>query len=193
MVRPGVGRLSRRPYFLLIEDFKVRYFAFILVFFLALGPVYAQPLALENTTGASETVGQALEAEQHTRFLKFLKDASLEDFLTRTQITLLVPDEAFFESLSDEDYQLLTSDPEVAREALNFHCLQGEFLAKQLAEGGVVMTLSGEEAVVENDEEFGLLVNGLQILRSDMVGPGFVIHVVDNFVIGSDSGDDMTE
>lgn len=139
--------------------------------------------AAQEAPDPERTLRQALEEEGHTRFLKLLEDAQLQDYLDKTGITLLVPDPEWFESLSDEEYGNLVSNREAVREALHAHTLDGLYSERDLTTDAKVKSLSGEAVAIEVDEEVGLVVNGLIVLRGDIVGQGFVLHVVDDFFV----------
>ena len=115
--------------------------------------------------------------------MKLLEDAQLADYLSKTNITLLVPDEEWFESLPEEKYRELVLNREALREALHAHTLNGVLTETDLAAGTATSTLNQEAVTAEVDEEMGLIVNGLVVLRGDLLGTGFAVHVVDDFFV----------
>ena len=65
----------------------------------------------------------------------------------------------------------------------DFNRLDGLYSERDLTTDAKVKSLSGEAVAIEVDEEVGLVVNGLIVLRGDIVGQGFVLHVVDDFFV----------
>lgn len=140
-------------------------------------------LAAEDASPSERSLRQLLEDEGHQRFLKLLEDAQLDDYLSKTNITLLVPDEDWFESLPEDKYRQLVINREALREALHAHTLNGILTETDLSAGIATTTLNQEAVTAEVDEEMGLIVNGLVVLRGDLMGTGFAIHVVDDFFV----------
>ncbi|MCA9780229.1 MAG: fasciclin domain-containing protein, partial [Candidatus Eremiobacteraeota bacterium] len=134
-------------------------------------------LAAEDVSSGERTLRQTLADEGHDRFLKLLEDAQLTDYLSKTNITLLIPDEEWFQDLSEDEYQNLVTNREAVRDALHAHTLNGVLTESDLKAGTSTTTLSQEAVTAEMDEEMGLIVNGLVVLRGDLLGPGFAIHV----------------
>lgn len=140
-------------------------------------------LAVDDATTSGRTLRQTLEDEGHQRFLKLLEDAQLSDYLRKTNITLLVPEEEWFESLPEDKYRELVLNREALREALHAHTLNGVLSETDLTTGTATTTLNQEAVTAEVDEEMGLIVNGLVVLRGDLLGTGFAVHVVDDFFV----------
>jgi fasciclin domain-containing protein len=140
-------------------------------------------MASEDAPVFDRTLRQTLSEEGHDRFLKLLEDTQLQDYLEKTNITLLVPEPEWFENISNEEYSSMILDREAVREALHAHTLNGLFRESDLSSEIRATTLSGETVNAEVDEEVGLVVNGLIVLRGDVIGQGFIIHVVDDFFI----------
>ena len=140
-------------------------------------------LAADDASTSDRNLRQVLEDEGHQRFLKLLEDAQLADYLSKTNITLLVPDEEWFESLPEEKYRELVLNREALREALHAHTLNGVLTETDLSSGTATTTLNQEAVTAEVDEEMGLIVNGLVVLRGDLLGTGFAVHVVDDFFV----------
>lgn len=157
----------------------------------------AQPsrtLAFDEEQTSDRTLQQTLELGHHVRFLKMLKDAGLESFLTQKNVTLLIPDESYFEEMEPSVYQEMIKDKAGLREALKAHALLGTVTEKQLAAGGSFTTQAGHSVESEMVEE-ELVVDGLTVLLSDVAGDGFLVHVVDDFLYttDSDTDDDMDD
>ena len=136
-------------------------------------------LAADDASTSDRNLRQVLEDEGH----QLLEDAQLADYLSKTNITLLVPDEEWFESLPEEKYRELVLNREALREALHAHTLNGVLTETDLAAGTATSTLNQEAVTAEVDEEMGLIVNGLVVLRGDLLGTGFAVHVVDDFFV----------
>ena len=140
-------------------------------------------LAADDTSTSDRNLRQILEDEGHLRFLKLLDDAQLADYLNKTNITLLIPEEAWFESLPEDKYRELVRNREALREALHAHTLIGVLTETDLSARTATTNLNQEAVTAEVDEEMGLIVNGLVVLRGDLLGTGFAVHVVDDFFV----------
>lgn len=141
----------------------------------------AQLDAPPTTVGtASSEVVTVLEKDGHVRFLALLKETGLTSYFSKGRGTYLIPSEAYFESLTSQEYTLLKSKPEALEAALQLHTLSQVLPLAQLSKTKEVETVGGEFMDVEIvDDE--LVVGGLTVVRGDLKGNGFVIHVVDDF------------
>jgi uncharacterized surface protein with fasciclin (FAS1) repeats len=154
-------------------------------------PAFSQTSVGANGTAGETTPLQCLKSEDHPRFLKLLEDAQLTQHLELRDVTFLVPSEEYFENLEPEQYQMMVKNPEALKQALQSHTLRGLHTGQALKAGMTVKTLTGESIESEYDDEEGLIVNGMVVVREDLlVGSGFIIHIVDDlFVELDDSGD----
>lgn len=126
-----------------------------------------------------------LEKDGHPRFVALLKETGLTSYFNKGRGTYLIPSEAYFESLTSQEYAHLKSKPEALEAALQWHTLSQMLPLAQLSKVREVETVAGEMMDVEIvDEE--LVVGGLTVVSGDLKGNGFVIHVVDDFQVELD-------
>lgn len=174
-----------------MKIFSICFFASILLL-AQVGLAQHSEVSFDEGQTSDRTLKQTLEMGDHSRFLNLLKKTGLESYLDQVNITFLVPDDSYFEELDPAAYQEMINNPAAVKEALEAHTLVGLHTEKMLAEGISVPTKAGHSVDSEMDEG-DLMIDGMNVLLSDVMGTNFVIHVVDNFAISleSDNDDDM--
>ena len=79
--------------------------------------------------------------------------------------------------------------PDIA-DILEFHFIEGTYLAADLEPGMVLPTLNGEEAVVGENAD-GLTIDGANIIATDFVADNGVVHVI-NYGMAPSSSPEAT-
>ncbi|KAM7374497.1 hypothetical protein PAMP_007150 [Pampus punctatissimus] len=137
---------------------------------------------------AEKTVYETLIADGRFKiFLSLMETAGLTDLLKQEgSYTVFAPLDDAFDSLSNEDYDLLKSDLNVLRTILLYHISNGIFINGGL-EGGVtnlLKTLQGKNLQVLANNS--IYVNSVNVSDSDLMATNGVIHVVRNVLYPAD-------
>jgi uncharacterized surface protein with fasciclin (FAS1) repeats len=114
------------------------------------------------------------------QFADAAKAAELQDLFTGTgPFTLFVPSNSAFEKFgaSKLDQLKKPQNHDALVDLLIYHVLPGKYMANTLKTMDVA-TISGKQLhiSVENGE---IRVNNAKVIRTDLVGPNGVIHVID--------------
>ncbi len=96
--------------------------------------------------------------------------------------TVFAPTDAAFEALGDTVATLLEEDNRDALVAvLTYHVVPGKVMAGDLTDDAMVATVQGQEVTIDLDN--GPMVNGANIVATDIETTNGVIHVIDAVIV----------
>lgn len=118
-------------------------------------------------------------------FLEILRNSGLpEESVNGAEVTLLIPVDTTFYTLSPERYQALLSpaNKELAARYIKAHVVAGRVTLAELATG-TFKTLGGVElkGVAKTATEPGQ-INGCKVVLADQAGSKGVFHLIDGFL-----------
>lgn len=128
----------------------------------------------QNTTVFAEGIG-------YTGYLTFLQEDG--------PYTVFVPEDSALDNLPPETRDIVWSVPDgqegYLRSFLQYHIVEGSYLARDLKNGMKLKTLQGEDiTITRNDKDNQIILNGYAYIRTyDIASTNGVIHIITNFVI----------
>ncbi|MCP2012934.1 putative surface protein with fasciclin (FAS1) repeats [Deinococcus sp. HSC-46F16] len=142
-----------------------------------------------ETTVATNTLYDVIVAdERFSTLLDLLSDAGLTETLTTGEYTIFAPTNEAFAALDDATLANLAANPDVLRQVLSYHVVQGRLTAEQLAsstsltsvQGGVLsLSQSGTSRTVNASpiaETFATASNGtIFVINQVLLPPGLTI------------------
>lgn len=149
-------------------------------------------------TGATENiVDTASAAGQFTTLVAAIEAAGLtEELSTGGPYTVFAPTDAAFAAIPAETMDALLAAPdEELTQILTYHVVDGEYYAADVATVGSLDTLEGT-ALTFSVEGDTVMVDGAQIIETDIMASNGVIHVIDAVLIPPDvvlPGENATE
>uniref|UniRef100_A0A667Y918 Periostin n=1 Tax=Myripristis murdjan TaxID=586833 RepID=A0A667Y918_9TELE len=134
---------------------------------------------------AQKTIYEILIADGRFKiFLSLMDSAGLTDMLKQEgSYTVFAPTDDAFDGLSEEDFNLLTSDANALRTILLYHFSNGIFINGGL-EGGVtnlLKTIQGNNLQVLSVNNT-IHVNSVDVPDNDLMATNGVVHVVKNIL-----------
>ncbi|XP_029924607.1 periostin isoform X1 [Myripristis murdjan] len=138
---------------------------------------------------AQKTIYEILIADGRFKiFLSLMDSAGLTDMLKQEgSYTVFAPTDDAFDGLSEEDFNLLTSDANALRTILLYHFSNGIFINGGL-EGGVtnlLKTIQGNNLQVLSVNNT-IHVNSVDVPDNDLMATNGVVHVVKNILYPGD-------
>ncbi|WP_104991155.1 fasciclin domain-containing protein [Deinococcus sp. NW-56] len=142
-----------------------------------------------EATVATNTLYDVIVAdERFSTLLDLLSDAGLTETLTTGEYTIFAPTNEAFAALDDATLANLAANPDVLRQVLSYHVVQGRLTAEQLAsstsltsvQGGVLsLSQSGTSRTVNASpiaETFATASNGtIFVINQVLLPPGLTI------------------
>ena len=95
--------------------------------------------------------------------------------------TVFAPINAAFEALGTDQLDVLLDPANVAllQKVLTYHVISGEIFAADLADGATVTTVEGSDVTIDLSDPTMPMVNGANIIATDIVTENGVIHLID--------------
>lgn len=95
--------------------------------------------------------------------------------------TVFAPINAAFEALGTDQLDVLLDPANVAllQKVLTYHVISGEVFAADLADGATVTTVEGSDVTIDLSDPTMPMVNGANIIATDIVTENGVIHLID--------------
>ncbi len=125
-----------------------------------------------------------MTAPELSTFHSLVETANLVQFFEGTgPFTAFTPNNQAFEKLNPKTLEALR-DPknrDQLIDLINYHIILGKFLASNL-KAGKVRTIEGKDITIRKDGD-KIWVNNAQIVKTDMVGPNGVAHIIDTVLI----------
>lgn len=157
----------------------------------------------ENVEGGSkprsdfQIVDTLTGATQNTTYVILLSQANLVGTLAETEnLTVFAPTEQAFQNLAEQQditveelTEKLGDDPELLKEILLAHVVEGKFSEKQLRkmDGEELTTLSGKKVRVRvSDDKVTIVVdnnNSFDIISADNTAKNGVVHTVNKIFV----------
>lgn len=118
-------------------------------------------------------------------FLEILRNSGLpEGMLNGADVTLLIPVDTTFYTLTPEQYQALLSpaNQELAARYIKAHVVAGKLTVAELAAGSF-KTMGGVEVKVTAKSATGpAKINGCKFILADQAGAKGMFHLIDGFL-----------
>lgn len=140
-----------------------------------------------------------VEAPEFTYLLAaiFAADPAVAQTLSdeSASLTVFAPTDAAFAELMDiigaDEFTMIIADQQRLTDLLLYHVLDGQHLAADMAgmNGQSTATLlEGQSLQITTDEGGNVLVNGIQVLTTDIQASNGVIHVINGVLVPETSG-----
>lgn len=143
-------------------------------------------IEVEADPDADPAEDEELEPLTFTTLLEAIELAELDAALSEEgPFTLFAPTDAAFEALPPGMLEAVLNSPPSLVGVLSYHVLEGEFLAEDVLEAEMLMSLLGAPLLVTVDEEAEavFLNENVQIIVTDILATNGVIHVIDAVLI----------
>ncbi|MGH0145635.1 UNVERIFIED_CONTAM: hypothetical protein FKN15_006213 [Acipenser sinensis] len=128
------------------------------------------------------------EDDRFSMFLTLIEAAGLTEILSQDgDWTLFAPTNDAFDGLSEEEMEILTSDPNALRTILLYHLSNGVFIGGGM-EGGVtnlLKSIQGSNLMVKEINNT-IVVNEVKVAKNDVMATNGVIHVVNSMLYPAD-------
>ncbi len=132
----------------------------------------------------------ASDAGSFTTLCKCVKAAGLTDTLSgKGPFTVFAPNDAAFAELSADELAMLMKDTAKLKKVLTYHVVPGRILAEDIPEskGGKPSaepkTVEGSKLTIVRDADGNVTVNGVRVIRTDIIAGNGVIHVLEAVVM----------
>jgi uncharacterized surface protein with fasciclin (FAS1) repeats len=133
------------------------------------------------TGPAKSIVDATIAAGNFSTFVASIKAAGLTEHLSaKGPFTVFAPTDEAFRKLPSGAYDALVKDTAKLKTILQYHVIQGTYLAKDL-KAGEMMTLQGSTFTALTAPE--LRVSGARVTRKDILASNGVIHAVDAVLV----------
>jgi uncharacterized surface protein with fasciclin (FAS1) repeats len=131
---------------------------------------------------AKDIVDTAVSAGQFNTLATALKAAGLVDTLKGPgPFTVFAPTDAAFAKVPKADLEALLKDKAKLTAVLTYHVVPGKVMAKDV-KPGAVKTVQGANLTVKA-EGGKVMVDGANVVATDVAASNGVIHVIDSVVI----------
>lgn len=137
-------------------------------------------LVLNFTVGAIETSTPLFKDPELKTFGDEVEAANIENLFQGTgPFTAFVPSNEAFDKYGKDKLQELNKpeNNEKLTNLLLYHIVSGKYMAKSLKPMSL-KTVNGKPIEIKGDQE-NFTVNQAKIIKTDLVGPNGVIHVID--------------
>lgn len=153
------------------------YIAFILIVLFSA----AVTAASHNMTGEEQpetTIYELISmTEQLSLFHELIETAGMTDLFHEEELTVFLPVNDAFNTLSDEALDAYREDPEGLRDLLNYHIVEGEILSRDLGDGQEIEMRNGETAQITISGA-GIEFDEANVIQVDVEASNGVIHVI---------------
>jgi uncharacterized surface protein with fasciclin (FAS1) repeats len=130
---------------------------------------------------AADIVDTAVAAGQFTTLVTAIKAAGLVDTLKGPgPFTVFAPTDEAFAKLPAGTLDALLKDKTKLTAVLTYHVVKGKVLAADIKPGAVT-TLNGQSLQLATAG--GVTVNGVKVIKADIVTDNGVIHVIDQVLL----------
>ena len=132
---------------------------------------------------AKDIVDTAIAAGSFNTLIAAVQAAGLEDALRGDgPLTVFAPTDEAFAALPEGTVESLLADPEALADILLYHVLAGKVMAESVADGLAADTLQGAPvsfSIVDGKP----MINGANIIATDVEASNGVIHVIDAVIL----------
>lgn len=128
-----------------------------------------------------DDIVDALVASARTDTLvEAIKAADLAETLSKEgPFTVFAPVDDAFTELGADMLEALLADKEALTTVLTYHVVSGVYLAEDVVDAGRLTTLQGEDLMIMESPDDGVLVDEAAIIQADIVVENGVIHLID--------------
>lgn len=142
------------------------------------------------TIGNGNTIPDVIDGnEQLTTLYQLITEANLQDQLAGTQaFTLFAPTDEAFNALGADALAGLRADPAQLAKLLYYHLAAGLFPSSELAVGGDLASIQGENLHFENDGDVQKINFAAQFVQTDIQAENGVIHLIDQVLLPVELG-----
>lgn len=135
-----------------------------------------------TTVKPQDIVDTAVNSGSFDTLVKAIKAADLVETLKGDgPFTVFAPTDAAFAKLPKEDLEKLLKDKEKLIKVLTYHVVSGKVMAKDVLELKKAKTLEGESVKIKTKK--GVMINGANVTKTDIVTTNGVIHVIDTVLM----------
>jgi transforming growth factor-beta-induced protein len=151
-------------------------------------PESAEATPTPTQTPATKTIVEtAQDAGSFTTLLAAVDAAGLTETLSgEGPFTVFAPTDDAFEALPEGTVAALLEDPEGnLKDILLYHVISGELMAEDVVSQPDAMTLLGKR--IRFDTTDGVMVEGANVITTDIICSNGVIHVIDAVMLPKDN------
>ena len=127
------------------------------------------------------------QKEESKSFSNFLNLAELSEinFNDYEDITLLIPEDKGFESISNEVKEQIFSNKELAYEIVSNHILPFKFKESNLKKYSHLDTLNGGSLDIEVSDRKLIINQKIRVIEKDIKVQGGLVHLIDNPILNN--------
>ena len=127
------------------------------------------------------------QEEESKSFSNFLNLAELSEinFNNYEDITLLIPEDKGFESISNEVKEQIFSNKELAYEIVSNHILPFKFKESNLKKYSHLDTLNGGSLDIEVSDRKLIINQKIRVIEKDIKVQGGLVHLIDNPILNN--------
>ena len=153
----------------------------------AIAASLATPEDAMDSMGVSKTIVDiAVEDGRFGTLVTALQAAGLVDTLSgEGPFTVFAPTDDAFAALPDGVVAGLLEDVPALTDVLTYHVVSGSVLAEQVVGLTSATTLQGEDVTVAVNDG-SVMIDGANVIITDIIGSNGVIHVIDAVILPSD-------
>ena len=132
------------------------------------------------------------QEEESKSFSNFLNLAELSEinFNDYEDITLLIPEDKGFESISNEVKEQIFSNKELANEIVSNHILPFKFKESNLKKYSHLDTLNGGSLDIEVSDRKLIINQKIRVIEKDIKVQEGLVHLIDNPILNNKIGQD---
>ncbi len=147
----------------------------------------ADPTVAPTAPPATElSIAELIDSDSDLSLLAvMLREADLVELVQGEAVTFFAPTNAAFDALPADVLALVRGEPEVMRQVMEFHVVDGERPIADLEASGEVVASDGSPIVIEPAED-GLLIGGVRLNAGDVGASNGVMHLVDGLMVPDD-------
>jgi uncharacterized surface protein with fasciclin (FAS1) repeats len=124
------------------------------------------------------------------KFMDLIKQSGLEKEIRKgIPVTIFLPNCEAFSLVPEEEFAIVSREPERLRKLLKYHIIRGEVSTSDIAnllrdrESAKILTIEGTPIIMRKSGKNGLKINDAKITGSDMKVMNFNVHVIDRVLV----------
>lgn len=147
----------------------------------------ADPTVAPTVPQATElSIAELIDSDSDLSLLSvMLREADLVELVQGEAVTFFAPTNAAFDALPADVLALVRGEPELMRQVMEHHVVDGERPIADLEASGEVVANDGSPIVIEPAED-GLLIGGVRLNAGDVGASNGVMHLVDGLMVPDD-------
>lgn len=144
------------------------------------------PSFSSSHAGKKDIVDTAVSAGSFSTLAAALQAANLIDVLKGDgPFTVFAPSDEAFAKIPKEALDALLKDKEALTAVLTYHVVPGKVMANEVVKTKSAKTVNGQELVITTEGET-VTIDGVNVIKTDIVCSNGVIHVVDSVIMPKD-------